>query len=57
MLDYRALPGQRPLQPLYRAGTVCPGCGHKAWHVGHHTAECGRCGAVLAIAPQEADRG
>ena len=56
-IDYRALQPARGYQPAYAAGGACPGCGHRAWHVGRRSAECGRCGTALPLAPEESRRG
>lgn len=42
---------QRGYAILYRDGMDCPGCGHGAFHVGRQSAECGRCGTALGLAP------
>lgn len=38
---------------LYRPGTRCPACAGAGWLVGRRSAECGRCGAALPLAPAE----
>ena len=35
----------------YRDGMECPGCGHGAFHIGRLSAECGKCGTALPLAP------
>lgn len=52
--DYRALQPMRGYRPAYTVGTACPGCGHGAWLVGRASAECGRCGTALPLAPVNA---
>lgn len=51
-IDYRALQPSRGYRPLYQAGASCPGCGHRAWHVGRRDAECGRCATALPLSPE-----
>ncbi len=42
--------GWRP--PLYRPGTVCPGCGNQQWEVGRNVAECAVCKTAVPLAPE-----
>lgn len=53
-IDYRARNSLRGYQPSYASGSACPACGHRAWHVGRHSAECGRCGTALPLSPEVA---
>lgn len=39
---------------LYRDGMDCPGCGHGGFIIGRQSAECGRCGTALPLAPKGA---
>ena len=45
----------RHLQPVllsrYEPGMACPGCQHRAFHIGRQSAECARCGTALPLAP------
>ncbi|HEU4958988.1 MAG TPA: hypothetical protein VFT56_01155 [Sphingomonas sp.] len=52
-VDYRAIQPQRGYLPVYRTGTACPGCGYRAFLVGRASAECGRCGTALPLAPAD----
>jgi hypothetical protein len=40
-------------QPVtyYKSGVNCPGCAGTNWHIGRTSAECGRCGWSLPLAP------
>lgn len=38
--------------PLYRAGTVCPGCAKSQWSIGRATADCAFCHTALPLAPE-----
>jgi uncharacterized protein (DUF983 family) len=44
-------PESRGFHVVYRRGEVnhCPGCGRTHWYVGRLSAECGFCGAALAL--------
>ncbi|AJP73150.1 hypothetical protein [Sphingomonas hengshuiensis] len=44
---------RRGYRPLYRTGTLCPGCGKGHWIVGRQSAECVRCATALPLAPVE----
>jgi hypothetical protein len=41
----------RGFVPVYRTGTLCPGCHRESWIVGRQSAECAFCGAALPLAP------
>jgi len=43
--------------PLYRSGTVCPGCGGAKWDVGRFSAECTHCHTALPLAPADRSTG
>jgi hypothetical protein len=49
---WRHDPAARGFHVVYRPGEInhCPGCGRTHWHVGRLSAECGFCGAALALA-------
>lgn len=49
-------PHQRGYAPLYRSGTLCPGCGASHWTVGRFSAECAFCATALPLAPIDAPR-
>lgn len=42
---------QRGYRVSYRPGVACLGCGHRAFTVGRHSTECGRCATALPLAP------
>lgn len=56
-LDLHPHQAQRGLRPAFRDGTRCPACNHGAFWMHRLTAECGRCGTALAIAPKEPRHG
>jgi hypothetical protein len=46
-------PRRRGYVPVYRTGTLCPGCGAAKWNIGRFSAECACCGTALTLAPIE----
>ncbi len=42
---------QRGYSLRYEPGMACPGCQHRAFHIGRQSAECARCGTALPLAP------
>ncbi|UIJ46926.1 hypothetical protein LZK98_08280 [Sphingomonas cannabina] len=43
-------------RPLYQTGICCPACGTANWIIGRSSAECGRCGSALPLAPRVLER-